>query len=98
VHGVLLSPAADPHFTLGQDACLRDPGRPLCPQPRAQRSPKADGSPLQRLEKTIPPERWKWFLEDASTLKRILKLAGNAAVPGTYKMPNHKWHDLGEIK
>jgi hypothetical protein len=52
-------------------------------------------------EWAISAERWERLLEEdeqaADALERLLALAESAIPPGDYRMPNYKWHDLGEI-
>jgi hypothetical protein len=59
------------------------------------------GPLTQEQQEAIPPERWERFLETdeeaAALLERLLELGEKAAVPDTYRMPGHEWHDLGEI-
>jgi hypothetical protein len=59
------------------------------------------GPLTQQIQESIPFERWGQFLADneqaAELLEQLLGRAEDAEVPDTYREPNHKWHDNGEI-
>lgn len=59
------------------------------------------GPDTQRIQEAVPPERWERFLDTdqdaADALGRLLARLEAADVPDTYREPNHKWHDLGEV-
>lgn len=59
------------------------------------------GPDTQRIQESMPPERWERFLaadeEAAEALDRLRALAGAADVPDAYREPGHEWHNQGEI-
>ena len=59
------------------------------------------GPHTQKQIEATPLGRWREFLKTderaAGILKRLLEMADNADVPDEYRMPNHHWHELGEI-
>ncbi len=90
-----------PYFTLGEDGAFRTVDGRFAVSPdrlNIQGLFRKDPTPE---EEAIAAERWERFLEEdeqaADALERLLALAESALVPVDYKMPNHKWHDLGEI-
>lgn len=91
----------EPDFTLDQaDAFWTLDGRFALSQRRMDLRGLM-GPRTEEIHETMPPERWARFLETdeeaAELLERLLELGEDAAVPDTYKMPGHQWHDLGEI-
>jgi hypothetical protein len=55
---------------------------------------------IKRIEAT-PLGRWREFLETderaSGLLESLLEMAEDAEVPNEYRMPNHDWHEMGEI-
>jgi hypothetical protein len=91
----------EPYFTLGEDDAFRTVGGKFAVslhRLNIQGLFRKDPTPE---EQAISAERWERLLseddEAADALERLLALAESALVPGDYRMPNFRWHDLGEI-
>jgi hypothetical protein len=91
----------EPYFTLDErDRFLTLDGRFALSRKRMDL--RALMGPLtQQILESIPAERWAQFLADneeaSDLLERLIDRAETTEVPDTYREPNHKWHDLGEI-
>jgi hypothetical protein len=90
-----------PYFTLGEDDAFRTVGGKFAVSLHRLNIQGLFRKDPTREEQAISAERWRRLLEEdeaaADALERLGEMADNALVPGDYKMPNYKWHDLGEI-
>jgi hypothetical protein len=91
----------EPYFTLGEDDAFRTVGGKFAVSLHRLNIQGLFRKDPTREEDAVAAERWERFLEEdeeaADALERLWELAEAALVPGDYKMPNHRWHDLGEI-
>jgi hypothetical protein len=91
----------EPYFTLGEDDAFRTVGGKFAVSLHRLNIQGLFRKDPTREEQAISAERWERLLaeddEAADALERLWEMADNALVPGDYKMPNYKWHDLGEI-
>ncbi len=90
-----------PYFTLHEDGAFRTVGGKFAVSLHRLNIQGLFRKDPTREEQAISAERWRRLLEEdeaaADALERLWELADNAIVPIDYKMPNYKWHDLGEI-
>jgi hypothetical protein len=91
----------EPYFSLGEDGAFRTVGGRFAVSPSRLDLQGLFRSDPTREEEAISAERWERLLEEdeeaADALERLRELAESALVPVDYRMPNYKWHDLGEI-
>ena len=91
----------EPYFTLGEDDAFRTVGGKFAVSLHRLNIQGLFRKDPTREEQAISAERWERLLDEddeaADALERLGGLADNALVPGDYRMPNHRWHDLGEI-
>lgn len=91
----------EPYFTLHEDGAFRTQDGRFAVSPHRLNIQGLFRKDPTREEDAIAAERWQRLLEEdeqaADALERLLARAEDALVPGDYKMPNSRWHDLGEI-
>ncbi len=91
----------EPYFSLGGDGAFRTQDGRFAVSPNRLDIRGVFRKDPTREEDAIAAERWERLLDEddeaADALERLWDLAESAIVPGDYRMPNHRWHDLGEI-
>jgi hypothetical protein len=90
-----------PYFTLHEDGAFRTVGGKFAVSLhrlnirglfRKDPTPEEEANAARRWERLIEEDK-----QAADALERLWEMADSSLVPVDYKMPNHRWHDLGEI-